>query len=155
MTSGALRKIYRSFFWVTGFSYLIFAVGSYRNDNLDSLWPGGSWWAFLYIVAGFGAIVAGVAANHKLPHGRYRVLRVTGLLLTPALLILRATVNLWTLGFENGLLGSAFLIWTAFTMVWAVVLVWALPTHQDDWDRLYDEYTNIRVSLRKDKDDSI
>lgn len=137
------RRPYRSFFYVTGASFAVIAGLSWSNRWLDHIWPGGQWWTVLYGLAALGSFAAG-ATTDRIPHHRRSIwVRRAGLLLTPTLLVVRAVANIAANG-ADGFLGSMFLLWSAYVVVWAARLVRWLPATPDEWQALRDLYTDLR-----------
>lgn len=145
------RIVYQSFLWITGASYFVIGWFSWENETLTNIWPGGEAWAILYALAGLGTFIAGWTARKLIYGGRLLWLRRAGLILTPALLLLRAAANLAANG-VNGAMGSVFLVWAAFVVVWAGALLRRLPTSPDEWADLRHQYEALRHQMRDLRD---
>jgi len=143
------RRIYASFFYVTGFFYSTIALGTALSDRHDHLWPGRWAWVYLYFIAALMSVAAGVAAV-KAVHGPRLWVRRAGLVITPMLLVFRGIVNFTANGPSNGLIGSAFLLWAAFAIGWAGYLLRHMPTTQFEWERMRDELLEVEAKLKDD-----
>lgn len=142
------RRVYAAFFYVTAIFYAVIAVGTATSSEHNHLWPGQGWWVVFYTIAAFTSFIAGVTAIKSVRGPRLWVRR-TGLLLIPTLLVTRGAANFAARGFHDGLIGSAFLFWGAFVILWAGYLLRHMPTSASEWEAMRHEVLEIQHQIER------
>lgn len=140
------RRVYAAFFYVTAVFYAVIMLGTMTSTEHGHLWPGQTWWSYLYGLASVLAFAAGITAVKSVRGPRLWVRRC-GLIMTSALLLLRGASNFAARGWSEGLIGSAFLFWGAFVIGWAGYLLRHMPTSELEWESMRHEVLDLKREL--------
>jgi hypothetical protein len=111
------------------------------------LYPGKHWWTFAYVLLGLGSLIIGFLIR-KSNKKSQRWLKRFGLYITPAVLVLRGISNLFANGVD-GAVGTTFLFWAAFVVIWAAYLLKYIATESDEWDELEKDFINLKNKVNE------
>lgn len=144
-----VRWPYRAFFLTAAVVYGLLAVVHAADDKSD-VWPGDDTWTVVYGLAAAAALLAAVF-EEKAVAGPRRWWWAVGLAITPLVFGVRLVSSFVEQGIdavEVGLLS----LWMGVGLVWAALLIRAMPPTGHEWGDLADEVRTLKRDVKDIQD---